>query len=182
MLIGNRYAEFTGCEVKVFHPLAPMENASETSYDEIAELILSGGAIDISKETLLERLHTSHLIGCVVDTKGKIICTTTIKNPVETWVEKCFYRVGRKDLIEKFNFELGYVATAKKSRGCGYWQLLLKKIIPIVKDLPIFATTTNPRVSWVLGKFGFYPPANSDKSDKHILVTNKNYDDESTSN
>lgn len=83
----------------------------------IAEIIARGG--EVSLANALSGVQRSKLLGYAFDDRGDIIAVTAMKSPLDTYKVKVFTAAGYPDLVNQYQYEIGYSYTDTNHRRQG---------------------------------------------------------------
>lgn len=142
-------------------------NFSEEQKKEIAGLIADGGQVSYANAVI--GLSRSKLIA-VLQLENMVVATACVKNPRRSYCESVFRSAQVTELQENCLFELGYIVTRPGFEGRGYCQEILSNLIPLIDDLPTFATTRKVAMTHILTKAGFRICGEVYKNDLQLLI------------
>ena len=142
----RRRIGFVKYDVHTFRP-------SEFSREEIGKclsVIKNGSAVDFASAS--KQLPIARIVA-VVRTEKEIVGVGVIKRPRPQYASK----IARKS---EFPFdvnmlELGYVAREPSHRGHNLSEKVVSKLLFVLPDVPLFATTSNEKMKEVLKAAGF---------------------------
>jgi hypothetical protein len=142
-------------------------NLSKQYKSEVIDLICLGG--QVNRHFVVTGIDRATLIGIVLNNE-KIICSVTLKVPVESYLKGVFKKAGVSVSANEYPFELGYIITHPDFERRGLCQTLLNEFMPRVAGKAIFATSRKPSMIHILGKHGFNKIGNTYDTDLNLLI------------
>ena len=109
----------------------------------IAEFIARGG--EVSLANALSGVQRTKLLGYALDERGDIIAVTAMKSPLDTYKVKVFTAAGYPDLVNQYQYEIGYSYTDTNHRRQGLAKAISQQLLSSVGG-NIFATTRSDNV------------------------------------
>ncbi len=86
---------------------------------------------------------------------GHVVTTATFKNPLPSYRSRVFKSAGAEKAKDRYDRELGYIATLESHEGQKLCQRLLSNFFTVIANEHMFATTRDARMVRILRKFGF---------------------------
>lgn len=156
-----------------------MESPYKLSYDELKEftnIVLKGG--EVTQAGLFDRVKRAEKLIFAYDENEKLIGVSAIKKPLDSYKYKVFSKSNNLDIMDKYDFELGWVFVNGTNRGSHVGSNMVEYIINNFHG-KIFATTrlTNTPMQKILNKYGFeivgdsYPSLNN--PDEIVVMVKK---------
>jgi hypothetical protein len=142
---------------------------SENEINQIVHLIDEGSQIQGDIEAIKLRLKNSVFISYILD-GGEIITTATLKNPIESYRKKVFESAKFDSYMQDYQYEIGYIVTAKNREGEKLCQKLLSAFFPLITNYKMFATTRKESMIHILGKFDFKVAGEKYNTELSLLV------------
>jgi len=144
-------------------------NLPDKLFNELLNLIKTRSPVD--HNGLEGRLLRAEQVALQLD-NGKVTTTATIKNPAASYKGKVFAAAGVFHEKNLYKREIGYIAPDEKYEGQKLCQSLLTELLVTLHNKSIFATTRDPAMMHILGKFGF-TKLGKEYNDSLVLMVRK---------
>lgn len=144
-----------------------IDELDEAQLEKIKRLVEEGEQVD--RDYVEKGLLRAELIA-IMEEDGELICTATLKRPLLSYKNRVFDEAKATIVPSKFEFELGYIATAREFAGQKKCQKLLDKFFPVIKSGNLFATSRNDAMIHILKKYGFKTCGDIYKKDLRLLT------------
>jgi len=142
---------------------------SSSLKDEAIDLIVTGGQVKYGDART--GVYRAELLA-IYQENNQIIATACFKNPRNSYIERVFSLAKVPELMEGFNYELGYIVTRDGFEGRHICQQLLNGLFPQIKTHSMFATTRKPAMLHILEKLGFEKCGEVYNEEIRLLVFN----------
>lgn len=114
-----------------------------------------GGAV--AQANLMKRIRKAHKLALASDRNGILQSVAALKSPSQKSVAKLFSRAGIERDSSRFRFELGWVVTTSESRGQGFGNMIVDRLLKKTKRVPLYALCREDNVAMqaILTKHSF---------------------------
>ena len=127
-----------GREDVIVYSIRPSE-ASEDELQDFYDLLLESG--EVMAGGLMNRIRNAIYLIFMVDTvTDQVIGIGGIKIPLEIYKEKVFNAAGVPELMDEYDFEIGWIYIIPEYRGSGIFKFA-KEIKKLMSHRRVFITT-----------------------------------------
>src|SRR5215468_1969810 len=123
--------------------LSPSDCAPQ-ALAEFEKLIVEAGTVD--PQGLTERIRGASRLLFLRESNGQLVGVGALKRPVLSYRSRVFTQARAAVLADEYRIELGWIAVAKSHQRRGLWRRIIGRLISLVENENLFATTrADPR-------------------------------------
>ena len=135
--------------------LSPADCSPEAIAD-FEKLVIQGGTVD--PEGLTERICDASRLLFLRESNGRLVGVGALKRPLLSYRSRVFAQAGAAVPADEYPIELGWIAVAKSHQRRGLWRRIIGRLISLVENENLFATTrADPRTERLAADYGFRP-------------------------